>query len=103
MEFGQLQRLAINDIISVIRKYKFSIFISSLSLVGLISYNHYAFELENEVYNLNKQKSILISENFQLKRSVSELSNPERINSVARKQLNMVNVRYEQVKFIHIK
>ncbi|MCX7738351.1 MAG: cell division protein FtsL [Hydrogenothermaceae bacterium] len=98
-----IHKVAIADLLVAIKRYKVSILISTISLIGLISYNHYIFRVESELYNLNKQKSLLISENFQLKKKISEISNPERISSVAKQELGMINARYEQVKFIETK
>lgn len=103
MVFGETQKVAIGDIVFALKKYKFSITVIVISLVGLIGYSHLTFEIENQVYNLNKQKSLLIAENFQLKRKIAELSNPERINTYAKQELGMVNVKYQQVKFIQAK
>lgn len=100
---SQNQKVALLDIFYILRKHKISIFLILISLFGLIGYSHLTFEIENSIYNLNKQKSLLMAENFQLKRQISELSNPERINIQAKQELGMVNVNYKQVKFIDIK
>lgn len=100
---NSIHKVAIADLFGAIKRYRVSILIFTISLIGLISYNHYVFRVESELYNLNKQKSLLISENFQLKKKISELSSPERISSVAKQELGMINARYEQVKFIETK
>lgn len=99
----QTHRQALGDILNILKKHKFSIFLTVFSLTALIGYSHLTFEIESSIYNLNKQKSLLMAENFQLKRYISELSNPERINAKAKQELGMVDVKYRQVKFIDVK
>lgn len=103
MFLEQTQKVAIRDVIVALRKYRFSITLMIVSLVCMIGYSHLNFAIENQIYNLNKQKSLLTAENFQLKREISELSNPERINTYAKQELGMINIKYEQVKFIQAK
>lgn len=99
----QNQKVALLDVANILKKYRYSILLTVFSLVSLIGYSHLTFEIENSIYNLNKQKSLLMAENFQLKSQISELSNPDRINLKAKQELGMVDVKYKQVKFVDIK
>lgn len=100
---NQSQKVALLDILNVLKKHKLSMFLTVFSLTGLIGYSHLMFEVESGIYDLNKQKSLLVAENFQLKRNISELSSPEKISTRAKQELGMMNVNYKQVKFIDLK
>ncbi|MEZ0323363.1 MAG: cell division protein FtsL [Hydrogenothermaceae bacterium] len=92
----------LKDIWVVVKRNKISLTVLFLSLITLIGYSHLSFSIEKEVYELNHTKSLLLSKNFELKKEVTELSNPDRINTIAKNDLGMVNVNYRQVKFIDV-
>ncbi|MCX7761045.1 MAG: cell division protein FtsL [Hydrogenothermaceae bacterium] len=92
----------IRDITALIKRNKLSLTVIFVSLITLIGYSHLTFSIEKEVYELNHTKSLLLSKNFELKKEITELSTPERINTIAKTDLGMVNVDYRQVKFIDV-
>lgn len=103
MVINETKRLAIRDIVNIVARYKISFAVIFISLSVLIGYSHYSFTVEKDIYRLNNQKNLLISQNFELKKDLTELSSPERVNSIAKKELGMVNVNYKQVKFLETK
>ncbi|NPA16941.1 MAG: cell division protein FtsL [Aquificae bacterium] len=89
--------------LSQIRKYiKYGLFF--LVMGGtLVLYNQYYFKVEREIMNLSQLKGQLSARNLMLKKEVSRLSSPERIEKIARKRLKMKPVDYSKVRFIETK
>jgi len=89
--------------LSQIRKYiKYGIFF--LLMAGtLVLYNQYYFKVEREIMSLSQMKSQLSAKNLMLKKEVSRLSSPEKIEKVATEKLKMKPVDYSKVRFIEIK
>lgn len=86
-----------------IGKYKLYFIIFFLSLTLLVVNSQINYKIDNEIVQINQEKSEIVSENIKLKKEIAELSSPERISEIAKNQLKMKPVDYKNVKFIEVK
>ncbi|MBK3331599.1 cell division protein FtsL [Persephonella atlantica] len=90
------------DFAHIKRYIKFWFFILFIS-GALVVYNQYYFKVSKEIIELTQMKNRLITQNTMLKKEISRLSSPERINRMAVKKLKMKPVDYSKVHFIEAK
>ncbi|WP_457643126.1 cell division protein FtsL [Persephonella sp.] len=89
--------------LSYIKKYlKYVVFFLTLSGM-LVLYNQYYFKVEKEIATLTHLKGQFSAKNLMLKKEISSLSSPERIERIATKKLKMKPVNYSQVRFLNTK
>ncbi len=74
-----------------------------LILSTLVIYNQYYFKVNKDIIELTQIKSRLITENTMLKKEISRLSSPDRINKLAVERLKMKPVDYSKVHFLETK
>ncbi len=67
---------------------------------ALVYYSYLNFQIEHEITTLTKQKSMLIAENYELKKDITVLSSPERIGKIAKNKYKMKVAPYSEIKFI---
>ncbi|NPA58543.1 MAG: cell division protein FtsL [Aquificae bacterium] len=82
--------------------FTYVMFILSMA-VGLAVYNHYYFKVEKDIMTLAKLKGQLQAKNLMLKKEISGLSSPDRIDKIATQKLKMKPVDYSKVRFIDTK
>ena len=66
----------------------------------LVIYVSYYMKLEREIVNINYQNSLKKHQILELKKEISVLSSPERVKDIAEKDLNMIPINYDNIKFI---
>jgi len=85
---------------SQVGKYiKYVLFFLSLAAT-LVIYNQYYFQVEREIMTLSKIKNQIQAQNLTLKKEISRLSSPDRIENIATGRLKMKPVSYSKVRFI---
>ncbi len=84
----------------ILRKY-LKYFVGFLTIaIALVYYSYLNFQIEHEITTLTKQKSMLIAENYELKKDITVLSSPERIGKIAKRKYKMKVAPYSEIKFI---
>jgi cell division protein FtsL len=66
----------------------------------LVIYVSYYMKLEREIVNITYQNSLKKHQILELKKEISVLSSPERVKDIAEKDLNMIPINYDNIKFI---
>ena len=86
--------------IKLFGKYTYiSLFLVMISGI-LIWYNSYYIKVDREITNLTYQNSLQKEKVLELKKEISILSSPQRVDRLARKKLEMEPVNYKNVKFL---
>jgi cell division protein FtsL len=93
----------VQDLKFSVGKHKFYFIVFFISLILLVANSQVHYKIDNEIVQINQEKSEILSENIKLKKEIAVLSSPERISDIAKNQLKMKPVDYKNVKFIDAK
>ena len=82
--------------------FKYVYLLAGITLLGilLIVYNSMYMKLDREIVKLSTQNEAKRYVILELKREIASLSSPKRIKNIAEKELNMVPVNYDHIKFV---
>jgi cell division protein FtsL len=97
---GRISNSYLVEELKLFSKYLYPILGIGFFATMLIIYVSYYMKLERDIVNITYQNSLKKNRILELEREIAVLSSPHRIKKIAEKDLKMIPVSYDKVKFI---